>query len=586
METPLLEIVREWALRSVPEIHTSVVYHLWSEPPEVASEIQNHGMMPVGVAAASRLEALAQASARITASRLACVEPGVVLLPSEILAQGLQSLETANAAAARGLPPTLSPLFFRSEVLQGLAEAAGTTLFRQSAEEQHTAVARWLVTGTDPSAPFRTVLIDGLDRGFRLPDFDAYCPDHIRALHLACQSREVNRLQTWHDALNSTATAFQPKPVPRRPRATSTRILLLSRAPSYSGAEECMAALAENLDPERFELTAATGSQDTIFERLTRRCAAVVSLDGALEGSEQRARLAGRSLLEAFSPDILFWNGYVGVPMCEAAAERGVPIVQHVQTHSCELLRPQIELAHSVVAVSDFVSARVLELVPNARLITLHNGIPVDRFAGSLGRDEARRRLGVPAGAFVVCVIGRYSPGKRHDIAMKAILRAVPAVPNIFGLFLGDPYTGPRVYNALRRQLEGRALFVPWAEDTALLLRASDMLLHCATNDAFPTCVLEAMASGVPVVAAESGGVPEQLRDRETGVLVEPENLEAFGAAICSLAEQSNFRERLGATARAEASQRFRADRWAAAFADILDAAKHSSLGRPQDGRA
>ena len=136
--------------------------------------------------------------------------------------------------------------------------------------------------------------------------------------------------------------------------------------------------------------------------------------------------------------------------------------------------------------------------------------------------------------------------------------------------------------------------------DLAGLLGAADAVAVPSTRpDPFPNAALEAAAAGVPVVAAAHGGLPEMLRDGETGLLVEPGDPAALARALRSLADDPDRARRLGAAAadgrrralfrRADARGDPGAVRSPAGLARDDDAADHGGgpdAGREQHGDA
>jgi glycosyltransferase involved in cell wall biosynthesis len=86
---------------------------------------------------------------------------------------------------------------------------------------------------------------------------------------------------------------------------------------------------------------------------------------------------------------------------------------------------------------------------------------------------------------------------------------------------------------------------VPW------WLNAADMVVLPSRSEGRPNAVLEAQACGLPVVATRVGGTPELIEDGRTGLLVEPENVEALARAIARLRDDAGLRLRLGQEGRA-----------------------------------
>ncbi len=99
-------------------------------------------------------------------------------------------------------------------------------------------------------------------------------------------------------------------------------------------------------------------------------------------------------------------------------------------------------------------------------------------------------------------------------------------------------------------------------------LRGADLYVHATRADNHPLAVLEALASGVPVIASRVGGIPEQLGE-ETCVLVEPGHPQSLAAAVSQLLDDPDRRARMSAAAVAAARARFSLDRQVAAYLDL-----------------
>ena len=207
----------------------------------------------------------------------------------------------------------------------------------------------------------------------------------------------------------------------------------------------------------------------------------------------------------------------------------------------------------------------------------IHNG--VDRSIFRPGdRLEARARLEIPAEPFVLLFtanLARRSPFKDWDTVSEAAERVAAAVDDrpVLCLALGDE--GPT-----RRLPNGELRFVPYRSDlaeVASFYRAADVYLHAAKAENFPTTILEAMATGLPVVATAVGGIPEQVRSlagargawagaadgqgAATGVLVAPGDATAMSEATLAILRDDATRARLGANGAADAAERFDLER-------------------------
>jgi glycosyltransferase involved in cell wall biosynthesis len=183
----------------------------------------------------------------------------------------------------------------------------------------------------------------------------------------------------------------------------------------------------------------------------------------------------------------------------------------------------------------------------------ISNGIDLRRFAPR-PRDEAlRRRLELPADRPLALYVGRISEEKRVDVLLDAIAQLrQPA-----HLALGG--SGP-----IRQQLEARAAelnitrrvsflgHVP-DEDLVDLYRLADLFVMPSVAELQSVATLEALAVGLPVVAADAGALPELVRDGENGLLFSPDDSAALARRLDCLAADPGLRVRLAERAPASA---------------------------------
>lgn len=150
--------------------------------------------------------------------------------------------------------------------------------------------------------------------------------------------------------------------------------------------------------------------------------------------------------------------------------------------------------------------------IPRVKIEVLYNGVDLDRLRpapDSRLRDEVRRRLAIGATAPVVIFIGSGFARK----GLRGLIEAWPMLDTKPYLIVAGHDRAPGLYQALARrlQVERRILFLGRRNDTADLLAASDALALPSLFEAFGNVVLEAMASGVPVLTGARCGAAEVL---------------------------------------------------------------------------
>ena len=185
------------------------------------------------------------------------------------------------------------------------------------------------------------------------------------------------------------------------------------------------------------------------------------------------------------------------------------------------------------------------------RATVIHNGVDVKRFAP----------LAAPApskGTVVVGCVARLSHEKRHALLMRAVKEVSRGCPEVRLHLVGD--------GALRQTLETEARRLDFADsveffgtrsDIPELLRSMDIFALASSTEGLPLTVLEAMASGLPVVATKVGALEEVVDHGRNGFLVPPEDPAALAAAIARLVKDQDLRRRMGQAGRQIAVERF-----------------------------
>ncbi len=206
-------------------------------------------------------------------------------------------------------------------------------------------------------------------------------------------------------------------------------------------------------------------------------------------------------------------------------------------------------LAHAYVAVSG-ATARVAAdnaECPPARLHTIANGVALEGFgANADARREVRAELGIPETAFVFGTVGRMSPEKDHALFIRA---ARPLLSEgTHAVIVGDGSEASRVRDEARGS---PFIHLPGSRsDVARLLASFDAFVLSSRSEGLPLALVEAMATGLPIVATDVGGVREVLDD--AGVVVPARDEQALADAMRSLRDGAG---ELGARARVRASQ-------------------------------
>ncbi len=201
----------------------------------------------------------------------------------------------------------------------------------------------------------------------------------------------------------------------------------------------------------------------------------------------------------------------------------------------------------AVVCVSEdlYLTCRKLG-VPENRCQLVENAIDTTQFTRRTGRDEAKRRLGLPAEVFTIGAIGRLSEEKGHELLIRAVDDLIRDGYDVALLIAGDGNQRQKL-EVLRVELgQGhRIRLLGFQSDVIPLYEAMDLFALSSLREGLPNVVLEAMALEVPVVATRVAGIPRLIEDGRNGLLVEPGSIDALTAAIVRTINEPALRLRL-----------------------------------------
>ena len=184
---------------------------------------------------------------------------------------------------------------------------------------------------------------------------------------------------------------------------------------------------------------------------------------------------------------------------------------------------------------------------PSPRLLTYG----IDLRGSSVGREEARRRMGVPEKGRVWIAVGRLSRQKGFDILLEAFGKVAAAAredkPRL--VIVGDGDQRKHLEDAAARlSLTDRVLFAGDRNDVPDLMMGADFFVLSSRWEGGPLVVLEAMAAGLPVVATDVGDVSSMVVDGETGFVVQPSRPDELSRAMSRMMDLESGARELGHT--------------------------------------
>ncbi len=219
--------------------------------------------------------------------------------------------------------------------------------------------------------------------------------------------------------------------------------------------------------------------------------------------------------------------------------------------------------AGRVIAVSEAVaeSVRKSGVIESSKITVVHNGIDTDRFAQPVARG--------PDLPVLVGTVGHLAPIKGHDVFVRAAALISARRPEVQFVVIGEDKSPQMGYRKFLENLvaelgvNGSVAMPGWHDDIPGLLSSLTLFVSTARSEPFGLSIVEAMAAGLPVVAAASEGALEIIEDGHSGKLVPVDDPQSLAKAINNLLDDPLERSRLGRNAMLAARERYSLTRMA-----------------------
>lgn len=233
------------------------------------------------------------------------------------------------------------------------------------------------------------------------------------------------------------------------------------------------------------------------------------------------------------------------------------------------ITRFSIERSDRVTAVSQFLkdetvrafgcAGQSVQVIPN-----FVNPAVYDR--GRYG-DALREQVG--AGPKILMHVSNFRPVKRVLDVVRTFARVAAALPSVLVMVGDGPDRDLAEHEARELGVHDRVFFLGRIDAVAPLLASADLFLLPTDFESFGLSALEAMACGVPVVGAHAGGLPEVVREGETGHLLPVGDVDGMADAAIGILRDADRWRRMSAAAAADARARFDEDRIVAVYEDL-----------------
>ncbi len=287
-------------------------------------------------------------------------------------------------------------------------------------------------------------------------------------------------------------------------------------------------------------------------------------------------------LLRKEGVDLVYANSFSSVSKNALVAAKAVrlPTIYHIR----EMVKPGkwrqtrvLPWAAAVIAISDAAARSAAPFVNRSPLHVVHNGVDVPEVADPTeARAQLRRITQIPADAKVILNVGNVQERKGQHLAIRALGGVLADEPSAHLILIGGLDYEPEYVNQLLElsdhlELQDRVHMLGFRQDVLELISGGDVLLHTPIFEPFGRVLIESMARNIPVVATAVDGVPEIVRDGETGYLVNAGSVADCVAATSRLLSNEALRTSLGQKGRRLVLDRFTAEKTAMEVAKVIE---------------
>jgi len=233
------------------------------------------------------------------------------------------------------------------------------------------------------------------------------------------------------------------------------------------------------------------------------------------------------------------------------------------------------QFAHSVVVVSEAVKKSWLSVIPENKMVVVHNGIDYTPYLQA--QPSIQASFGFPEDALIIGMVGRvhYWKGQDYFLQIAALLHV--RFPQLRFVMVGDAFPG---YEYLYAQLDNQIQQLQvqdvvkqlgFRNDIPSLMQSIDLLLlPSQLPDPFPTVILEAMASGKTVIATQMGGALEKIEAGITGDFMPHDRAEAAANIVSNWLNKEKLHQ-AGKAARQRVLEKFSKESWENKLIKIIE---------------
>ncbi len=346
-------------------------------------------------------------------------------------------------------------------------------------------------------------------------------------------------------------------------------ILHLTETSEPGGSETVLAYIAKHLDPKHYRSSVCLLNEGWLSGHLKK-----IGVDYTIIENKrsfdpiflsQLTRLIKRERIDLVHTHEFGMNVYGSI----AARVCFVPMIGtiHSRLYFTEKKRRMLAYKLAIALCSQMVTVcedlrmfmhEKLRLRNANKIVTIYNGIDLEKYAIKSSFGKLCSQLSIPAGTLVAGTVGSLFKVKGIPYLLEATKKVVSHFPNFRLLIAGEgDQESVLKQKTLSLGLEQTVSFLGFRNDIPELLNLFDIYICSSISEGLSLSILEAMAAGKPVVATQVGGNPELVIPGKNGFLVSPGDPYALAEKILILLKDKNLRELMGRTGKKIAEEKF-----------------------------
>jgi len=350
------------------------------------------------------------------------------------------------------------------------------------------------------------------------------------------------------------------------------KILQISSAQAFGGGEQHLSDLTNELARRGHEVYAVVRPHSPLTLRLTElpdERIKMLPLRNALDvqSAYELARFVKQHQVEIIHAHMARDYSLAAYAARRSATTKFI-ITRHVLFRLNRLHRHIMARATRVIAVSEAVAAKLgaQNLLPVSRISIVQNGVDVEALAKNRrnsDRDQFCRDWDLPEDSLLVGTVGQLNPLKGHDLFLRAAALVIESIPQArFVVAGGDVSPNAETLGLLRKlivelQLQNHVRLLGEVENVKSVLAALDVFVSSSRTESFGLAIVEAMASGLPVIATSTDGAREVVEPDHTGLIVPIGDHRFLATAIIKLLADAQRRTQMGNRGQFRAREHF-----------------------------